>query len=274
METSIVKRDLSPALSEFERKIIEASKAPKVRDQPRQKLESLVNALITSVVIILGHAAKLSNQEIALIHREIVNDIYLNFKFLSFEELRLVFALGARGEYKTRPEDIVYFSVATVYNWLKSYVAQTKREAMQKQARYEQDKLVKKQPTEEEKKKIELDFFKDFILKPYDHYFETGEYLFDHRGNVIYNLLDKMKVIPFSVSKKKEIFERAKNLVLAQMEQYLGPDTKNRVNHIKEGTGPGHEEVVSKAKELALEEFFRELKEQGMKLEDFIELRK
>jgi hypothetical protein len=274
METGIIKREFSPELTEFEKKVVEASRKEKVKDQPRQKLQTLVATLVTSVIIILGHSIKLSDNERQLIEREIVNDIWLNFKFLTYDELRLIFSLGARGEYKNRPEDIVYFSVATVYNWLKSYVAQTKREAMQKQARFEQDKQTPKPPTEEEKKKMEQFFLSEYIIKPYNEYLKTGEYIFDNRGNVIYNTLDKMKVIPFSVERKKEIFERAKAIILEELSQWIGPEIKTKIQNIRDGSGPGHEEVKSLAKEIALKEFFEELRGQEMSLEDFIELRK
>src|SRR6188768_3957826 len=245
METAVIRRVLSPDLTELQKKIIEAAKTEKVKDQPRQKLQALVTTLITSVIIILGHAAKFSDTERNMIEREIVNDIFVNFKTLSFDELRIIFSLGARGEYKTKPDDVVYFSVSTVYQWMKSYISQTKRDAMQKQARFEQDRLTPKEPSAEEKRKMNEFFLQEYILKPYKHYLKTDEYHFDNRGNVIYTTLDKLGVIPFTVQRKKEIFERAKQLVMIQMEQYPGPETKVRMNHIKEGSGAGHEEVVS-----------------------------
>lgn len=271
---AIIKRELCPALTESEKRVVMATSLPKVKDQPKTRLEAAITSMVTSVIIILGHNAKFSDQERKLIEREIVNDIFTNFSGLTYDELRLVFSLGARGEYKTKPDEVVYFSVASVYNWLKSYISKTKREAMQKQARFEQDQFKPKEITEEEKKKIADDFFRDCILNPYKIYLETGEYLFDNRGNVIYNTLDKMGVIPFSKERKKEIFERAKNLILIHLQQYPGPDAKNKYNHIMNKKGEGHELVVSKAKELALTDFLRELREQQMDLEEFIEMRK
>lgn len=268
------KRELCPALSEKEVRVVVATSLPKIKDQPKTRLEAVVTSLVTSVIIILGHNAKFSDQERKLIEREIVNDIFTNFGGLTYDELRLCFSLGARGEYKAKPDEVVYFSVATVYNWLKSYITHTKREAMQKQARFEQDQMKPKEPTEEEKRQMGDFFVQEYIIKPYNHYVKTGEYLFDNRWNVIYKTLDKMGVMPFSVERKKEIFERAKQMVVLQMEQYPGPETRNRLKHIKEKSGEGHEEVVSKAKDLALRDFFREMREQGMDLEEWIEMRR
>lgn len=267
-------RQLCPALTDKEAKIVQATTSPKIREQPKIRLESCVTSMVTSVIIILGHNAKFSDTERKLVEREIVNDIFTNFSGLTYDELRICFSMGARGEFKTKPDEVVYFSVASVYNWLKSYITQTKREAMQKQARFEQDKFETKKPTEEEKKRLGDFFFNEYILKPYKHYRETGEYHFDNRGNIIYITLDKLNAIPFNVERKKSIFERAKQMILAQMEQFPGPDTRNRINHIKEGKGPGHDEVVSKAKDLALSDFLREMKEQEMDLEEWIEMRR
>lgn len=271
---AIIKKELCPALTEGEKRIVMATSLPKIKDQPKERLDACITGMVTSVIIILGHNAKFSDSERKLIEREIVNDIFTNFGGLTYDELRIVFSLGARGEYKTKPDEVVYFSVASVYNWLKSYISKTKREAMQKQARFEQDQFKPKEPSEEEKKRLGDFFLQEYILKPYKHYLATGEYHFDNRGNVIYNTLDKLGVIPFNVQRKKQIFERAKQMILAQMEQFPGPDTRNRMNHIKEGAGAGHEEVVSKAKDLALSDFLREMKEQEMDLEEWIEMRR
>jgi hypothetical protein len=274
METAIIKKELCPALTESEKRIVQATTSPKIKSQPKTRLESVITSMVTSVIIILGHNAKFSDQERKLIEREIVNDIFTNFGGLTYDELRIVFSLGARGEYKTKPDEVVYFSVASVYNWLKNYISKTKREAMQKQARFEQDQHKPKEPTEEEKRRMGDFFLNEYILKPYRHYLKTGEYHFDNRGNVIYNTLDKLGVIPFTVQRKKEIFERAKQMITLQMEQYPGPETKNRLKHIKEFCGEGHEEVVSKAKDLALRDFLKELKDQEMDLEEWIEMRR
>lgn len=273
--TQITRRPvLSPSLTEGEIKVVKATQAPRVKEQPKQKLESLITGIVTTCTIILGHSKKFDDSERFLIEREIVNDIFTNFNGLTFDEIRLACSLGARGEYKSKPDEVVYFSVKSVYEWLKAYLAKTKREAMQKQARFEQDRYKPKEPTEEEKKAFSEFFIQEHIIKPYKVYAETGEYLFDNRGNVIYNKLDKLGVIPFTKERKKEIFERAKNLVLIELEQWFGPDSRNKYKHIQEGKGEGHEYVVSKAKDLALRDFLREMKEGSMDLEDFIDLRR
>jgi hypothetical protein len=273
--TQITRRPVfCPDLNQTELKVVQATNFPRVKEQQKQKLSQLVSSIINSCVIILGHSKKFEDEERFLIEREIVNDIFANFSGLTFEEIRLACSLGARGEYKSKPDEVVYFSVKSVYEWLKAYIATSKRAAMQKQARFEQDRFKKPEPTPEELKKLEDDFISECILKPYKIYQKTGEYLFDNRGNVIYNKLDKLGVIPFTVERKKEIFERAKNRVLIQLEQWLGPDTRRKYQQIQEGKGEGHELVKSEAKDLALRDFLREMKEVGMDLEEFIELRR
>jgi hypothetical protein len=267
--------DLAPTLTIEEQKIVVAAKSLKVREMPKTKLHHLVTGIVTSCLIILGHSKKkFEDEERFLIEKEIVNDIFTNFSGLTFEEIRLACAMGARGEFKKKPDEVVYFSVATVYNWLKCYIADTKREAMAKQARFEQDRYIPKPPTKEELLRHEAQFINDCILAPYKHFLETGEYTFDNRGNVIYNKLDKLGVIPFSKERKLEIFERAKNRVLAKIEQYIGPDSRRKYKEIAEGKGEGHELVKSEAKDIALKEFLCELKEQEMDLEEFIQMRR
>lgn len=274
-QIQITRREpLCPSLSSEEKKIVIASKEKRVREQPKRSLESLVSGIVTTSLIVLGTNKKFEDQDRFLIEREIVNDIFTNFNGLTFDEIRLACSLGARGEYKSKPDEVVYFSVKSVYEWLKAYIATSKRAAMQKQARFEQDRYKKPAPTPEELRKLEDDFIKDCILKPYKIYQETGEYLFDNRGNVIYNKLDKLGIIPFTAARKKEIFERAKNRVMIQLEQWLGPDTRRKYEHIKDGKGEGHELVKSEAKDMALREFLKEMKEGSMDLEDFIDLRR
>jgi hypothetical protein len=274
MNTQIIRFKLAPSLTQEEEKVVLATKEKKVYEAGRKAVEALVSSIVTSSMIVLGNSKKFDDRDRFLIEKEIVNDIFSNFKGLTLDEIRLACSRGCRGEYKAKPDEVVYFSVKSVYEWIKAYIVKTKREAMQKQARFEQDRFTKAPLTDEEKKKLESDFIKDCIIAPYNHFVKTGEFTFDLRGNIVYETLDKLNAIPFTVKRKKEIFERAKHLTIVQLEQYPSFESRNRMNDINEGEGEGHRMVKSKAKELALMDFLREMKEQDMDLEEWIEMRR
>src|SRR5688500_10757861 len=125
--TIIKQQDLSPALTQEESKIVFASKSDKIKSIPKVRLQSTVTGIVTSCIIIMGHGKKkFEDEERFLIEKEIVNDIFSNFSGLTLEEIRLACAMGARGEFKSKPDEVVYFSVATVYRWLKAYITEAK----------------------------------------------------------------------------------------------------------------------------------------------------
>jgi hypothetical protein len=266
---------LSPELSESESMIVRHSQGVKVLKSKKSDLAKLVADIIDSSLITLGFLkTKYVTDERNIIENEILKDIISKFSFLTFEEIKEAVRLGCRGEFKASPDEVIIFSVATVYRWLKSYSDTLRREALKKQARFEQDNVKKKEPTEEEKEKFEREFFWNCIIEPYKKYLETDEYTFDNRGNVIYNKLDKFGLIPFTTERKKEFIEQAKERVKATLVATITTDNLRKLREVEENRSEGYSLVKSEAKDIALRAFFKELKDQGMDLEEYIEMRK
>lgn len=237
----------------------------------RSQVANAVTDIIDGCLVVMGHdKKKFKDEERFIIEKEIVNDIFSKFIGLSIEEIRLACSMGCRGEYKTKPDEVVYFSVSSVYQWIKSYIATTKREAIAKQARYEQDSYQKVKPTQEQLEQLEKEFIEDCILAPYRHYLSTDEYLFDNRGNVVYNKLNKLNLIPFPPSIKLQFMEKAKEIVKATLFSSPTHDNKKLYEEVENGTGDGHKLVISEAKDIALRQFFKDLKDVNADLEKLI----
>jgi virulence-associated protein VapD len=264
------KQKLSPDLSPREIEVVENSKLPRVKHSKKKDLTNLIADIVDTSIIVLGFLkTKYSKEERLVIENEIYKDIQTNFSHLSLKEIKQATSLGARGEFRVKGETVI-FSVATVFNWIKSYCSIIRREALKKQSRFEQDQFKPEKPT-----RIMLlvrgDIFNQAcIIAPYRHYLATDEYLFNNIGNVIYNKLDKLNLIPFPPFVKKIFMEKAKEHVLASLMAVPTTENQKIYEQVKAGKGKGHELVISQAKDIALREFFKDLKEQKADLEKLL----
>lgn len=111
--------------------IVSAQSARKVSVLNDAELDFLLTSELQRAALRLGHKNALGDVNDALLIRDDVAElIRQRWHYLSENELRIVFRLGATGELKLKADEVVFLSVATIAEWLRRYKYTSKPAAM------------------------------------------------------------------------------------------------------------------------------------------------
>jgi hypothetical protein len=199
----------------------------------------------------------------------VIKDIFNDFSSLTISECSVAFRSGVRGllgEY-------MGLSVKTFYNWLLAYNETIKAEAVRQLQFIKKEKTI----TEEDKKKIRLDWLNGFI-KDFESYKENGNTdQFDYNNN-FYDYCISSGIGYFTRKEKLEIKELAKKRIL-NSHNVLNARNKDERNSFKEIVNSivnevynkkAETEIVSEAKRLALKTIYDRLIDKKIHLKDAI----
>lgn len=265
----IISKDLSPALTNQEQGIILAAREPKIKDMKKAEVANKITDLVGMAFVILNQS-KMEKEDRVTLQNQIVKDLYEKFQFFTLKEVENAFYLGTRGELKTKPDEIVFMSIAQIYQWLNNYRTNVKRAAMKKQIDFE----AKSEEIEiEEKKRLAEEFMKGEVVRSFNDYHSSNG-IYDPLA-VVYDYLDKKGFVKLSNSRKKEIYNQCFEKYKAEHE---GGNTiaeyalnKKILSEIEAGSSRIQAIVKLRAKNKALEIIYNDIKEMGLTIEEYME---
>ncbi len=255
-------------LPPLEKKIIESMFALKVMEATDDQLKDAVSSSVTNAMYNLGVKTPLYGtpefdnaiQERMILESRIRIDLKMHFQILTIEEIKNAFDLGSKGEFRTKPDEVLYLSPEKIYGWFKAYKFGVKREASKKLVEVIQREEKAKEITEEQKEKIVM----IGLLSSFEAFKNTGE-VTDY-GNVKYDKLDQLGLIRFTVERKKEIYSLAEQHLKASKQ-----DDRDFMKGLKEMRSETQNLIKAEAKQMALTIFFKDLVEMEVELKDLIE---
>lgn len=184
------------------------------------------------------------------------------FSTLTLDELKEAIENGTKGKYNIDP--IYKPTVILVITWWNAWMQDAKRIEARKQINNE----VYISPTEEQKKELNIQIIKNSWAK-YKKDGKVGDI-----GNAVYNSLDELELIPFSIDRKLEFMELAKKSLLSEYSTAKTFDKIKRMElqNIIDSILAGNEKsrLKAEAKRIALNTFFKELLEVEMEIEELL----
>lgn len=260
--SKIQQAELSPLLSAQERSIVIASKAKKISEMGKREVANVVVELVGQSFVIINQP-KMSSQDREIMQDFIIHDLFAKFSHLTIEEFKQAFHMGLRGEFKVKPDDVIFMSVSIVYGWMKSFCETVKREAMKKQRQFDMKKEKDEEPTDEQKQaKIKV-FLENDVLVCFNYY-KAYKAIADTYG-AIYQILDNRGFIKISNDRKKEIYQQADKLIRREFTH-----DREFIKDLNAGKEESIERVKIKARQMALKVYFDDLIEMEIELEDEI----
>lgn len=266
-ESLIISEQLSgkicPTLTTQEASIVLASRGAKIKDIKKKEIANVITDLVGASFVVLNQQKMLPEDRLIL-EQQVVGDITRDFQNLSLEDIKEAFHLGVRGQFKSKPEDVVFISVATIYSWLRSYKEGMRREAMKKQIEFLNKKEKEtKELTDQEKEEKAKEFLK-YCIQAFEEY-KTSKSIYDP-VNAIYYALEGAGVIRFTKERKDKIYAQA-------IEHLKITEDKSFRVLLERGAKEAKTRAKVLAAQMALKIFFDELIEMEMELKDLIEIK-
>lgn len=242
--------------------IKQALSSTKIRECTQKDLAYVVSDEVDKIIFYLG----LNKDDIdsSMLKTMIMNDIREHFPSLTLKEIEIALQSGVRGEYG----NVIGFAPKDAYIWI--YAFSRSQERKEIVSKIEKEQPVNK-PTEDEIKKLAW----ENTLRAWESYKEND--YFNDYGNIIYKYLVKNGKINYSEDQRNDFKRMAKVALNSQYNpsNSVGNAIKmNEHRHIlKEvNSSDDNARLISEAKKLALNHFFKELKEIGSEIQDlFIE---
>ena len=199
----------------------------------------------------------------------VYEDVKNHFPLLTLDEIDYAIGKMIRGYYG----EFTGVTVANIHKALKAYAGSAERQEFIRMARNpNQKQLPDKAPLSQHEIKEKMMAYTE---KAFSEYKETGYFM--DLGNAIYDFLDQQKIIQLTPKKKREIFEGAKKIILAQKKKQRD-FTDNAISKIDMAriikaieTGKEASEVIAESKRIALNNFFAGLTEMDMDIKEYIE---
>lgn len=237
--------DLRPFLS--------ALNSKKVDESADLEVLIAISEGISQAIFNLGHQAK-NDSEYKQLCNTVFTKVRHRFAMLTLDEIKLACEYGAEGVYG----EVMGVNVIQILKWLNGFKADLKRHNAKKELLLAQE--VKEEPKEvTEEKSIEI------ALNAFETYKRKGNY--DDYGNIIYDFLERKKVINFSDQRKNEIKEAVLKMELTRLSAPLNLDEKRRFEREKNDLLNNPKDLKGMFKRHALNVFFADLCEMGADLE-------
>lgn len=262
--------DLSPSLSKQESEIVLISREAQIKAHKDIEISKKVSEVISLAIVALN-GFKMDTKERSLIEEQVVFLLKNSFPFLTLGEFQKAVYLGSLGNFKNKPNDIVFLSVSNINQWLMKYKMEVKRDVMKKQIDFEAKQ--NEVNIEEEKKKSEI-LNKSTLISEFNNFLE-GKPVYDP-VNLLYDFMDKREMVHIENDRKIEIFEECKEKY-TEHHKKSGSIADHMMNRkILQEIEMGSERITAiikmLAKQKALLEVFQDIKDSGMQMEDYLEL--
>lgn len=173
-------------LTPSERRIADAAASTQIRFCEKKDLFAEVTKAIQTGFFNLGYKPK-EQDELRLTASGVCRDLVSKFQGLTIEDVKIVIELGSKGEFKSKPDDVIMITVSSVYQWLGKYV-QLRREAVAKLPEPEELKQV-------DQEEIERQFVNDCILADWHRSVKAGACLIQDEYGAVFDYLSKKGIL-------------------------------------------------------------------------------
>lgn len=266
-----IRNDYSLNLTKEEQEIVIATNSVKlINAQTANRIEQLVNLLrlthFNTGFALKGSTPEKQTEHLIYTAQALYEVIAYKYERYTIEDVKIAFKNGVLGEYG----EFQGLAVATFAKWLKGY------ESARKDATFKQYKQLEKTQeiklTEREiwlkEKEVRKHCFSEFNkFKAGVKYNKIGDAFYPaacpDAGNVIYNYLDSKGIIPFTTKRKNEFMLMAEKLIREEnnpktkFNQIDRLEAKYLIAQIENGSKSAYENIVIRAKKLALNEYFK-----------------
>ncbi|MEJ8803155.1 hypothetical protein [Pontibacter sp. H249] len=112
--------------------IIQAMNGRKVSAVNDAELDMVITRAFNKALLLLGHKHQWgAAEEQTLLLGDLNRLLRQRYSYYTIEEVDLVFSMGARGELKVKPTDIVFLNIEQISSWLRVYKNDCKAKAIQ-----------------------------------------------------------------------------------------------------------------------------------------------
>ena len=238
----------------------------------KNKVSSEIDTLVNYTFAYKGHSPA-SEREYEFTTTALKEDIFLNFNNYTIQDIKLAFKLGVRGELG----EYYGLNAKTFYDWLKTYKNKFMYPAFNTII-----KLIPKKEAEKPKQEEINNLNKDLICDFYEKYKISKLYTFNDFVNLIYNFLNKLKLINLSKIEKSNIINESKNQLKIELTErnenlsnmgkvYHKIDLKKAFQEIELNSSKDYQISINMtAKKIALKVFIDNCIEQNINLETLI----
>lgn len=216
-------------LSRTEMKVLKASISGednlRMNEMDSFGLIRVVTRILAKASIRLGRKPSEDEEEEEAYQRELSLDLVDKFESYTEREIMLALENGLDGVYKTRPEEVVYFTHSNFVQWLRAYKPKTKEPIMAKVASMKPLTPEEAVVSDSERLKSSHQNFLSIIKRVLD----GGEY--EDWGNPIYSFLEKIDFLAVKKAEYDKAYEFAKRQM--KLEALDTPDLSKRKTDIK-----------------------------------------
>jgi hypothetical protein len=271
---------LSQDLTSFEQSVVLAASEPRLKSLEKVEISKKITNVISRANMTLGaNSAKpgltpkqIEDERMAL-EKLIYEDLKLSFPNSTLKEFEIAVYKGSMGEFKKRPDEILFISPEKIHSWMKSYILDIKRDTIAKQRAYEAGLDKAQHLSPEVIKEREKGFLMYCVIPPWKNYKTVGVPVSDP-VNAIYDALDKIGLIPFTKERKAEILKEAEDKFKEQARSVSSlsevRDAKKILIKLEKGDKTVKSRIKCLAKQMALEIFLKDLIKDEVDLEQLI----
>lgn len=245
-------------LSENE-KIKQAFQSKKINECSEMEIDIELSTAIDKAILFLG--LNTHEQDRYAIKFMACDDVRGKFPLMAIKEISTAIELGVRGNYG----EVFGIAPKDIYNWLNSYSISNSRRENQEKLQKEQSERI--EPTDEDKAKI----YWNNLVKAWHLYKEHGYY--NDFGNSVYNTLLINEKINFTIEQKEDF----KRIALINLKSIYNPtqhvgnvvkvnEARSILNEIESSSH--NSRLIAEAKKIALNQFFKDLLDMDMNVED------
>jgi hypothetical protein len=267
-----VKIDELHGLTKTEQAIVKARQSPRVGDIPEKDLKNIITTIITMALFDLGHKMDLKDRQV--LESRLKDGILKRFHKNTGEEIRQAIELGVRGEYKSKPEDVVFITVSNIEGWIKAFNSKTKVEVIKKFNILEEKREKEAEVEDKERRIKEAEQIRvQDLISAYNDV-NTGRSPYDPAG-ILFDHLDKRGLIKLSEQRidnlvDESIKEYKQSIVQANsVSEYL--QAKKIKAEMERGSKRIEAIVGLIYKKKALKEVIKDIIESGLTMEEYLE---
>lgn len=272
--TGIQKRtETSIELTPVESAAVQAAQGVRIKAMDKLDIATCITNSISRAYVTVG-AKALKGEERDLMETLIMDNILRSFPNITLAEIEISINKGSLGDFKVKEDEVIFVSALSVHTWIKAYVNQIKKEAIHKQRQIEYREDKKKLLSKEEKLQVMNEFIQEDIIKPWKEFQSSGVYNIQDPVSVIWNKLEDLKVIPFSLKKRRRFYKQAEEEIRRER---AGGSTLEAINEnrsfiirMDQGDSVIQTQVKIRARQKALKKYFEQLRKCNRDLEAII----
>lgn len=264
-----VNKDICPILTLEEKQYVLAGMEKRIEHVPVGDITDRLAELIAQASFNCGQGigtGEDAQQKLISIITSIMPDIKKYFYSLTLSDLAIAFDNGSKKRYG----EIFGMNPATIIGWIGKYMSDSNRRMAKKKQQQYDDSLSAPPPLNDSQKEA---LVKKGVIEAFEIIKSGGDYI--DTANVCYNYLDKLKLIPFDKTRKREFIKLAERSLRTGLTSELiassKPTEKQEIKLVLDNLNTSFvDRIKEEAKKIALYTFFKELIAMGEHIKDRI----